>query len=65
MARLHIGHSFVTHSFLLKGEETLYTLKKEEVIYDDKNNVYRLGITALVDWAYLKHQLTYSSEDGV
>ena len=21
MARLHIGHSFVTHSFLLKGEE--------------------------------------------
>ena len=22
MARLHIGHSFLTHSFLLKGEET-------------------------------------------
>ena len=21
MARLHIGHSFITHSFLLKGEE--------------------------------------------
>ena len=21
MARLHIGHSFLTHSFLLKGEE--------------------------------------------
>ena len=21
MAQLHIGHSFITHSFLLKGEE--------------------------------------------
>ena len=32
MARLHIGHSFITHSFLLKGEEPPMCIGCDEVL---------------------------------
>ena len=32
IARLHIGHSFITHSFLLKGEEPPVCIGCDEVL---------------------------------
>ena len=32
MARLHVGHSFVTHSFLLKGEEPQMCIGCDELL---------------------------------
>ena len=32
MARLHIGHSFITHSFLLKGEEPPMCIGCDELL---------------------------------
>ena len=32
MARLHIGHSFITHSFLLKGEEPPMRIGCDELL---------------------------------
>ena len=32
MARLHIGHSFITHSFLLKGEEPPVCIGCDELL---------------------------------
>ena len=32
IARFHIGHSFITHSFLLKGEEPLMCIRYDELL---------------------------------
>ena len=57
MARLHIGHSFITHSFLLKGEEPPACIRCDQHL--TLKNIL-LNCSYFIGWLAAKHQLTYS-----